>query len=108
MIPPVNFYEINGKHIQSNGYEFYIECNQHDQVWLFGGSAPDFDRCILLRYDWPNKKFNIKICEMGQGTTGYYIETDLRILRDEMLTMNSYLDKLKNIVAVHFNKMIKK
>jgi hypothetical protein len=106
MIPPKNFYEINGKRIQSNGNEFYIECNEFNQVWLFGDCAPDFDKCILLHYDWPNKKFSIKICDIGQGTSGYYIERNLSILRDEILTMNSYLDKLKNIVAFHFDKLL--
>ncbi len=107
MIPPVNFCEINEKHFKSNGYEFFIECNESNQVWLFGEYSPDFDNCILLQYDWPKNKFNIRICELGNGTSGYDVETNLTILRDEILTMNSYLEKLKQIAAFHFDKIIK-
>jgi hypothetical protein len=107
MIPPKNFYEINGKYFQSNGHEFYIECNEFEKVWLFPACEPDFDKCILLDYDWTNKKFSIKICDLGQGTAGYYIERNLSILRDEILTMSSYTDKLKNIATFHFNKLTK-
>ena len=107
MKPPVNFFEINGKFLSANGMEFYIECNQLEEVWIFGDPAQDFNNCIRLGYDWPSNKFSIRICELGQGITGYDAETNLSILRFELLTMKDYLKSLTSIVEFHMNKLLK-
>lgn len=105
---PINFTKkLNGQVFTEKGFEFLVETHNDNEVWIFGGTDVDFKNCILLFYDWPKGEFNVRICEIGNGTQGYNVENNLKVCRDEIITLQKYIEKLKQITFNHFNKIIK-
>jgi hypothetical protein len=105
---PVNFMSrLNGQVFTEKGFEFLVEVINDNQVWIFGGTDVDFKNCILLSYDWPKGEFDVRICQIGNGTQGYTVENNLELYRDEIISLQKYIEKLKQITCFHFDKIIK-
>lgn len=107
MKQPVNFFKINGQDFKSNGYDFYIECREPERLWVFPNIESDFENCILLTYDWVLEKFSIRLCQLGSGTYGFDVADNLKIVKNEMATMGSYVNKLKEITESYFKVLTK-
>lgn len=105
---PVNFMaRLNGQVFTTKGFEFLVEVTNDNEVWIFSDNCIDFKNCILLSYDWTNGIFNVRICQIGNGTQGYTIQNNLQIFRDQIISLQRYIVELKQITFNYFNKIIK-
>ncbi len=109
MRAPENFVQrLNGKTFSSNGFGFIVEITHESEVYIMADTDIDFHSCILVRNDWDSGKFDVRICELGMGSNGTDVQTNSKILKEDIRSVKDYVGGLINITTFHFNQIIKK
>lgn len=108
MKAPENFVQrLNAHTFSSNGFGFLIETTHESEVYIMPDASIDFHSCILVKNDWDSETFDVKICELGLGDWGKDIQTNSKILKEDIRSLKDYVKGLENMTAFHINKILK-
>lgn len=108
MKAPQNFVQrLNGATFSSNGFGFLIEVTHEDEVYIMADTDIDFHSCILVKNDWDSGTFDVRICELGMGSSGMNVQNNSQILKEHIRSLKDYIKELENITAYHINEILK-
>ncbi len=88
MRKPENFHKIDNADITIDSTDCRIDVSK-DGFFVFENGA-NWKNVILFEMDWDNNLYKIKICEIGNGADGWYLDEKLAIPKELMKTLASF------------------
>ena len=95
---PENFDKIDNEIIKIGIVDCRIDVSKNG-FFVFGDNK--WDNAILFEMNWDKNQYNVKICVLGEGVTGWYLHQDLPIPKSLMKTLTDFKEFVKsNILDV--------
>lgn len=97
---PENFEKIDGTTINVEGERVKIDLsNVNDNIFLFqNGHGNNWNNCILLEMDYPKNEYNIKICNIGMGDEGWYLNRECDLSVKDFQTIDTFTNWLSKTI----------